>query len=246
MANPQKENGYTPIANEIMEALARTRIPGEAHQVLDVIIRKTYGFNKKEDGISISQFVEHTGLKPNHVCKALKTLRSMGIIPLKGNITHKGKAKYTTYCFIKDYQLWRPLPKRGTVPQKENNQFPSRGDTKDIITKETNNNISVQIPKKDIADKFVELYTRYLVEPGYARAVKELTPARIAKINARFHHKPEWDKWEMFFRDFIPQSKFLIGLVPPSQGHKQFRLDIDWLINESNFVKINEGKYHGQ
>ena len=60
MANPQKENGYTAIANEIMEALCRHRIPGEDRQVLDVIFRKTYGFNKIEDYISLSQFVDMT------------------------------------------------------------------------------------------------------------------------------------------------------------------------------------------
>ena len=47
MANPQKENGYTSIANDIVEALAGIRIPGEARQCLDVILRKTYGWNKK-------------------------------------------------------------------------------------------------------------------------------------------------------------------------------------------------------
>lgn len=47
MANPQCENGFTKIANELMEALAKIRIPGEARQVLDVIFRQTYGWNKK-------------------------------------------------------------------------------------------------------------------------------------------------------------------------------------------------------
>jgi phage replication O-like protein O len=49
--SPQKEHGYTPIANEIYDAFVRTRISGEARQVLDCIIRKTYGYNKKEDKI---------------------------------------------------------------------------------------------------------------------------------------------------------------------------------------------------
>ena len=63
MAEPQKENGYTPIANEIMDALCRIRIPGEERQVLDCIFRKTYGWNKCEDSISLTQFMEMTGLK---------------------------------------------------------------------------------------------------------------------------------------------------------------------------------------
>jgi len=38
MASPQLENGYTRIANELMEALARIRIPGEARQVKESLI----------------------------------------------------------------------------------------------------------------------------------------------------------------------------------------------------------------
>lgn len=110
MASPQKENGYTPIANEIVEALARTRINGEAMQVLWVIIRKTYGFNKKEDAIALSQFVEITGLRRQTVYKAIHKLIALGVV------TKKGSAIANKYCFVKNYALWQPEPKkvRGT------------------------------------------------------------------------------------------------------------------------------------
>ena len=74
MSSPQKENGYTPIANELMDALSKYRIPGEQMQCLIFIIRKTYGFNKKDDMISNSQFVDGTGLKKGNVSRALKSL----------------------------------------------------------------------------------------------------------------------------------------------------------------------------
>ncbi|MBI5447822.1 MAG: replication protein [Gammaproteobacteria bacterium] len=66
MVTPQCEDGYTKIANELLEALARIRIPGETHQVLDTVLRKTYGYGKKEDAISLSQFVLATGLSKSH------------------------------------------------------------------------------------------------------------------------------------------------------------------------------------
>ena len=62
MANPQKENGFTSIANEILEALARVDLPSYERRVVDVIIRKTWGFVDKNgkhkiwDRISYSQF----------------------------------------------------------------------------------------------------------------------------------------------------------------------------------------------
>ena len=97
MANPQKENGYTAIANEIMEALAHYRIPGEQRQVLDVIIRKTYGFNKKADMISNSQFVRATGLKKQTVHRAIKGL-------ILKNVIKKDDRYIPTYQFNKNYK----------------------------------------------------------------------------------------------------------------------------------------------
>jgi phage replication O-like protein O len=53
MANPQVENGFFRIANELAMAMSRVRLTGHENQVLWVIFRKTYGFNKKTDRISI-------------------------------------------------------------------------------------------------------------------------------------------------------------------------------------------------
>jgi phage replication O-like protein O len=84
VANPQVEDGYTAISNEVLQALARIRIPGEAAQVLLVIIRKTWGFGKKSDWISLSQFCEATGLHKPNVVRVLKLLESMNVI-IKNN-----------------------------------------------------------------------------------------------------------------------------------------------------------------
>lgn len=74
MTNVQLENGYTKIANELMDALCHFRINGEARQVLDCIIRKTYGYNKKEDWIAHSQIVEMTGMLKGNVSRELSKL----------------------------------------------------------------------------------------------------------------------------------------------------------------------------
>jgi len=107
MASPQKENGYTPISNEILEALARIRIPGEARQMLDVIIRKTYGFNKKDDKISTSQFIEYTGLPRISVHRNRRKLISMNLITVKRN----GYAPLM-YSFNKDFEKWKGIFKK--------------------------------------------------------------------------------------------------------------------------------------
>lgn len=137
MTNPQIENGHTDIANEIMEALARTRIPGEARQVLDYIMRKTWGWHKKEDEIPLSQFVFGTGIKKQNVCRALQKLKEMNIIFIKSDNDNG-----SSYKINKHYDTWRSLSKRIT----DNNTVivsDKKEVSKTMTSKETNkrNNI---------------------------------------------------------------------------------------------------------
>ncbi len=115
MADPQAENGHTDIANEIVEALARIRLSGEEMQCLWVIIRKTYGWHKKEDKISLSQFANMTGIKRQSVLRALNKLSSKKIITIIKN-DDRGINKYR---FIKDFDKWIPLSKKITVSSKK-------------------------------------------------------------------------------------------------------------------------------
>jgi len=99
MANPQIENGHIKIATEIMEQLCRFRIPGEVRQVMDAVVRKTYGWNKKADIITLDQFTELTGLDKPNICRALSKLTTHNIIK-----TDNGQ-----YSLQKDFDQWVPF-----------------------------------------------------------------------------------------------------------------------------------------
>lgn len=105
MANPQVENGYTRIANEIMEALMRTNLSAYQSRILWAIWRKTYGWNKTTDWISNSQLVEMTGIRKQHVSRTVKELIDRNIV------TKSGYKK----AFNKNYTQWRELPRQVTV-----------------------------------------------------------------------------------------------------------------------------------
>ena len=162
MANPQLENGHVKIANDIFDALARIRISGEARQVLDVIIRKTYGFNKKEDAISLSQFSLFTGMGRNDVCRALNKLVSMNLI-LKKETTIAN-----SYRLNKDFDTWKSLAKKRPQSQKresgslkkENNRTQKRDIqktvTKDTITKD-NTDASIGVEKHKFSTMGAEI-----------------------------------------------------------------------------------------
>ena len=49
MGNPQLEDGYVRIANELFAAMAAFGFTGRQMAVLMVIIGKTYGYNKNSE-----------------------------------------------------------------------------------------------------------------------------------------------------------------------------------------------------
>lgn len=126
------------IATELWEALCQIRVPGEAEQVLKVVIRKTYGFKKKSDVIAISQIMKATGLTRGHVVRGRDKLLAMNMITVTKR-SQKGRNEELTYSFQKDYDLWRSVPKkvRGTqgVPKKVAKRS-NMGTTIDTLTKE--------------------------------------------------------------------------------------------------------------
>ena len=137
MNNPtsQLENGYTPIANKILEDLCKINLTAYQARVIWCIFRKTYGYHKKEDWISVSQIVEFTGLKQSHVSRTKKELLLRGLIytPMGMKI-----------AFQKDSSLWKDIPNevyRKNIPREDKNiprevfYIPHQGNTKDNIQK---------------------------------------------------------------------------------------------------------------
>lgn len=77
---PQIEDGYTKIANELLEAIILFKFTERQYKVFFAILRKTYGFNKTNDDISLSQLSAICNLPINHVSTVIKQLVSLNII----------------------------------------------------------------------------------------------------------------------------------------------------------------------
>ncbi len=81
MANaPQLENGYTRIANELLDAIISFKFTARQFKVVFAVIRKTYGYNKRVDDISLSQISSLCELPRNHVCKEISALTKMKVL----------------------------------------------------------------------------------------------------------------------------------------------------------------------
>jgi phage replication O-like protein O len=113
MANPQKENGNTQIANELLEQLVQRGLLGTEYQIVFFVIRKTYGWHKKEDVISFSQFKLGTNLSRTTINKTLKNLVLKKIL-VKRSIPAR---QQIAYKFNKNWDEWLVHP-NGLVQQK--------------------------------------------------------------------------------------------------------------------------------
>ena len=97
---------FTKIQNNILDALCRVRIPGEAVQVLMTIIRLTYGWQRDKWKISSGLFCRMTGVDRRNVHRAIKILEDM-------NIIIPDRDKYITIHRINpDTDKWLAKPKR--------------------------------------------------------------------------------------------------------------------------------------
>lgn len=144
------DDGFTRIANELLEAVMRAGLSQHQLLVFMAVMRKTYGFNKKSDWVSNEQLSELTGILP-HKCSAAKSvLVKRGILTQTGRVIGINKA----------VSEWSPLPVKGTekkpylkkvtlpesgkksLPESGNAYYPNQVNTKDKHTKDNKDNIN--------------------------------------------------------------------------------------------------------
>ena len=105
MASPQKENGFTPIANELLEAMMKHDFGFSKGQIFTAIIRLTYGWHKKSDKISISRICNLTKLCKRTVIYTLQNLEAQHKIIIKRTIKNHEK-QINEIAIQKDYEQW--------------------------------------------------------------------------------------------------------------------------------------------
>ena len=78
------DDGYTKIANELLEAAMSADLTVRQLKIVLAVIRKTYGFNKKTDRITNTQIAGMTGIHHTHICKAKNELLARNILVTNG------------------------------------------------------------------------------------------------------------------------------------------------------------------
>jgi hypothetical protein len=95
-------------------------------------------------------------------------------------------------------------------------------------------------PKRCPVQVIVKMYHEML--PNAPRIYK-LTSARVSQIQSRWREDLiDLEDWRIFFEK-VQASHFLTGRSQPTNGHKPFMADLEWLTKAANFAKVMEGKY---
>ena len=103
MASPQKENGYTSISNELLEQIYRRRFSASQLKILLLVIRFTYGFNRKTATLSNTFIAAGTGMHEITVSKEVGTLLRDNVLKLyKKPSFHNSRI----IGINKDYESW--------------------------------------------------------------------------------------------------------------------------------------------
>ncbi|MGP6596313.1 replication protein [Klebsiella pneumoniae] len=144
------DDGFTRIANELLEAVMRASLSQHQLLVFMAVMRKTYGFNKKSDWVSNEQLSELTGILP-HKCSAAKS-----VLVKRGILTQTGRV----IGINKTVSEWSSLPVKGTekkpylkkvtlpesgkksLPESGNAYYQNQVNTKDKHTKDNKDNIN--------------------------------------------------------------------------------------------------------
>lgn len=179
MANVQIENGYTKIANEILDAMAMQPLNGTQHRIIDVIWRYTYGFNRKDAKLSESFIAKATGIDRRNIRREMAELINKNIVIVLREADFKSAR---VVRFNKNYDKWvrvnrppqgkiSPAGEIATTPGGE--LAPTPGGE---LTPQERNNVKKTL-KKSACDEFFEsiwkLYPKHKGKGKVSKAQKE-------------------------------------------------------------------------
>lgn len=146
------DDGYTRIANELLEAIASADLTARQLKLMLAYIRKTYGFNKKTDRIADEQIAQLTGLSRQNVNKAKKEMISMNCLFMDGSQIGVNK-EVSAWHFSKCLQVSNLVSKLETssVFKLETNEVsnPETHKRHSLKTKKDNTNIPPIVPREE-------------------------------------------------------------------------------------------------
>lgn len=169
----------TPVHNDIIRALCCVKLSSSEFNIIFAIVKKTYGWDKKMDWISLSQLEALTGIASRHCCSYVKKLVAKKVVlKVKGKIGLNKRTKEWVLHKRGVQELGVQEP--GKILQELGKKLQELGDTKETITKET-------IQKKKYIKKKTYIPTQKLVETfNHDFELLKLTNEEMDKLHKKF------------------------------------------------------------
>ena len=198
MAKPQLQNGYTPIANELLEKVYQLKLNGTQFKIIMCIWRFTYGFSRKEHELSESFISSAIDTDKRQVRRELNNLIKLNVLVVtrEATFTSTRKIKFNKY-----YTKWLVNPPQGenNTPEGELDHSPEG----ELAPQE--NNIKTNI--KQYIDHFNKFWVAYPKKVSKTTAEKSFKKLKvddellIKMIDSLEVHKQS-KQWQD--RQFIP------------------------------------------
>lgn len=87
MSSSHKENNYTKVPNEVLEALPKAKLNGTQRSILDIIVRQTYGYHREDHDLSVSFIANGTDINERQIKRELNTLIEKDIVIVTSEAT---------------------------------------------------------------------------------------------------------------------------------------------------------------
>lgn len=249
----QLEDGYTRLANDLLDAVMCSGLPETELCILMAVWRKTYGYSKKLDWISNEQFEEMVDKHHTHCSTAKNNLIRKKVLIQEGRKvgmnTHisEWETKNNGFCKTLAKVAKKTLAEVAIEPKqkllttkdniqkiKENTPLPPEGEQAGQTSK----------PAKRKANRID--YEAYL--NAYNEEVGELLPHAVA-LNDNRKRKlqklipqlktPNVEGWRAYVKAFVHQAKpFYFG-----QNDTGWAADIDYLLRDKTLLGVREAKF---
>jgi phage replication O-like protein O len=182
MASPQKDNGFTPVAHEILEQAAKINLNGTQFRILLIVWRYTYGFGRKAHKFSLSFLAEALSTHKNQIQRELQNLIERNIL----TVISGGLRQSRTLSFNKDYELWDSKSDNGLAVSLEEPEIVP----KQLISGQFDANLTANpLTKIDISLKIKDLNNIYEMED-----IESMEKQKIQFHDTVFLTQAEYDR----------------------------------------------------
>lgn len=158
MADVQKENGYTPVANELLEQLVKLPLNGTQLRIICLVWRYTYGFSRKNHTLSEGFISNGTGIHKKQIQREMNELIRYSILAVVKEATFSSPRIIQFNKNFDEWEVTKKLPGSKKDTHTGSDNVTSTGS--ENVTQENNNKSNIKTTYSAEFEKFYSEYPR--------------------------------------------------------------------------------------